>query len=449
MASSATALYEKLGVFYLGKPFDLATNTLGTEPVLYDSQDLVTHAVIVGMTGSGKTGLGMSLIEEAAIDGVPVMAIDPKGDLGNLLLTFPEPGAPATSSRGSMPTKPRGSGITVDAFAAQEAATWKKGLAEWGQDGERIARLRDAADFAIYTPGSRAGRPVSILESFDAPSEAEREDSERMAEAVTTTATSVLTLLGVDADPVQSREHILLSAILNDAWRKGENLDLAALIHRIQQPPFTRVGVLDLEAFYPGEGSLRAGDARQRPAGRAELRAVARRRAARHRQDALHAGRQAARGDRLDRASVRLGADVLRDAAAQPRRQLDARAVGHVEPARDALHGRGRRLHAAGRQSAVEAGAAAADEAGARLRPRRGAGDAEPGRPRLQGPVERRHVVPRPAADRARQGAAARRARRRAAGAGRTRSIAARPSASCPRCRSARSSCTTCTRTRR
>ena len=107
------------------------------------------------------------------------------------------------------------------------------------------------ADFAIYTPGSRAGRPVSILESFNAPAEAEREDSERMAEAVTTTATSVLTLLGVDADPVQSREHILLSAMLNDAWCKGENLDLAALIHRIQQPPFTRVGVLDLEAFFP------------------------------------------------------------------------------------------------------------------------------------------------------------------------------------------------------
>ena len=141
--------------------------------------------------------------------------------------------------------------MTVDAFAEQEAASWKKGLEAWGQDGARIARLRANADFAIYTPGSRAGRPVSILESFNAPAEAEREDTERMAEAVTTTATSVLTLLGVDADPVQSREHILLSAVLNDAWCKGENLDLAAIIHRIQQPPFTRVGVLDLEAFFP------------------------------------------------------------------------------------------------------------------------------------------------------------------------------------------------------
>ena len=247
---SSTATYEKLGAFYLGKPFDLATNTLGTEPVLYDSKDLVTHAVIVGMTGSGKTGLGLSLIEEAAIDGVPVLAIDPKGDLGNLLLTFPNL-APADFRPWVDPEEAARQGITVDAYAEAEAANWKKGLEAWGQDAERIARLRAAADFAIYTPGSRAGRPVSILESFSAPSESEREDSERMAEAVTTTATGLLTLLGVDADPVQSREHILLSAILGEAWAKGENLDLATIIHRVQQPPFARVGVLELEAFYP------------------------------------------------------------------------------------------------------------------------------------------------------------------------------------------------------
>jgi hypothetical protein len=247
---SATALYEKLGAFYLGKPYDLATQSLGADPVLYDSKDLVTHAVIVGMTGSGKTGLGLSLIEEAAIDGVPVLAIDPKGDLGNLLLTFPDL-APGDFKPWVDPDEANRRGLTVDAFAEQEAANWKKGLEAWGQDGARIAKLRSTADFAIYTPGSRAGRPISILESFNAPSPSEREDPERMAEAVTTTATSVLTLLGVDADPVQSREHILLSAILTDAWGKGENLDLAALIHRIQQPPFTRVGVLDLEAFCP------------------------------------------------------------------------------------------------------------------------------------------------------------------------------------------------------
>ena len=157
MASSATALYEKLGVFYLGKPYDLPTQTLGTAPVLYDSKDLVTHAVIVGMTGSGKTGLGLSLIEEAAIDGVPVLAIDPKGDLGNLLLTFPNLAAGDFKPWVDADEATR-RGISVDAFAEQEAATWKKGLEAWGQDGERIARLRAATDFAIYTPGSRAGR---------------------------------------------------------------------------------------------------------------------------------------------------------------------------------------------------------------------------------------------------------------------------------------------------
>jgi len=250
MAPSATATYEKLGAFYLGRPFDLATNTLGTTPVLYDSKDLVTHAVIVGMTGSGKTGLGISLIEEAAMDGVPVLAIDPKGDLGNLLLTFPNL-APKDFQPWVDPDEASRRGVTVEAMAEQEAASWKKGLEAWDQDADRIARLRANADFVIYTPGSRAGRPVSILESFAAPSESEREDTERMAEAVTTTATSLLTLLGIEADPVQSREHILVSAILNDAWGKGENLDLAALIHRIQHPPFSRVGVLDLEAFYP------------------------------------------------------------------------------------------------------------------------------------------------------------------------------------------------------
>src|SRR5688572_15599524 len=211
--------YEKLGLFYLGKRFDLEKGNRLDELVLYDSRDLLTHAVCVGMTGSGKTGLGLSLIEEAAMDGVPVLAIDPKGDLGNLLLTFPNL-APGDFKPWVDPDEANRRGVTVDAFAEQEASTWKKGLEEWGQNGGRIARLRANADFAIYTPGSRAGRPVSILESFTAPSEAEREDTERMAEAVTTTATSVLTLLGVDADPVQSREHILLSAVLNDAWCK-------------------------------------------------------------------------------------------------------------------------------------------------------------------------------------------------------------------------------------
>ena len=173
--------FEKLGLFYLGRRYDMAAGRPLDEAVLYDSRDLVTHAVCVGMTGSGKTGLCLSLIEEAAIDGVPVIAIDPKGDLGNLLLTFPQ--LSASEFRPWVDEdEARRKGQTADAFAAAEAERWRAGLAEWGEDGARIERLKAAAEFTIYTPGSRAGVPVSILSSFNAPPPAARADSEAMAE---------------------------------------------------------------------------------------------------------------------------------------------------------------------------------------------------------------------------------------------------------------------------
>jgi hypothetical protein len=251
MAASANVkAYESLGTFYLGRHVDPANNAPGTEPVLYDSRDLVTHGVIVGMTGSGKTGLGITLIEEALIDNIPVLAIDPKGDLANLLLTFPNL-APADFRPWIDTDEAARQKLDPDAYAAQQADAWKKGLAQWDEDGDRIKRLRDAAEFVIYTPGSRAGVPLSILRSFAAPSEAEREDGERMAQAVTTTATGILTLLGIDADPVQSREHVLIAAILSDAWQQGQDLDLATIIQRIQQPPFTRIGAMELQGVYP------------------------------------------------------------------------------------------------------------------------------------------------------------------------------------------------------
>jgi len=225
--------FEKLGVFYLGKTKDGL--------LLYDSKDLVTHAVCVGMTGSGKTGLCITLLEEAAIDGIPAIIIDPKGDLSNLLLTFPnlapQDFAPWVEERD----------------AAQEATTWKEGLAKWGEDGERIQRLRDAADFRIYTPGSNAGFPVSILKSFVAPPESIRQDSEALAERINTTVTSLLGLVGVDADPVRSREHILLSNILSQEWSAGKDLDVGGLIQKVQTPSITKIGVMDLDSFYPAQ----------------------------------------------------------------------------------------------------------------------------------------------------------------------------------------------------
>ncbi|HEX5132884.1 MAG TPA: DUF87 domain-containing protein [Candidatus Krumholzibacteria bacterium] len=242
--------YEKLGVFYLGREIDdrgAATPT----PLLYDSRDLTTHAVCVGMTGSGKTGLCIALLEEAAIDGVPAIVIDPKGDLADLMLTFPDL-APGAFRPWINADAARQQGITPDELAAREAARWSKGLAEWGQDAERIRRLRDAAEFALYTPGSDAATPVSVVTSLEAP-RAGAEDVEMIAERASGIVTSLLALLGVDADPVRSREHILLTTILQNAWAQGRTLDLAGLVLAVQSPPFTRVGVMELESIFPAK----------------------------------------------------------------------------------------------------------------------------------------------------------------------------------------------------
>jgi hypothetical protein len=248
--SAETEAYEKLGVFYLGRPYDLAKGETRPEPLLYDSRDLLTHALCVGMTGSGKTGLCISLLEEAAIDGVPALVIDPKGDLANLLLTFPNL-APADFAPWVDPAEAERKGLSVDDFAAKQAKTWQDGLAGWAQSGERIARLRQAADFAVYTPGSEAGLPVSILASLGAPPEAVRTDADLLRDRVGTLVASLLSLLGINADPVRSREHILLSTLFDQAWRAGQDLDLATLIQQIQKPPISRIGVLELESFFP------------------------------------------------------------------------------------------------------------------------------------------------------------------------------------------------------
>ena len=244
--------FEKLGAFYLGRPYDLGAKKPKDGILLYDSRDLLTHAVCVGMTGSGKTGLCLSLLEEAAIDGIPSIIIDPKGDLANLLLTFPDLRAedflPWINEEDALKNN-----LSAAEFAAQQAESWKKGLSDWGQDGDRIKRLRDAADFRIYTPGSKAGVPVSILKSFAAPPAEITEDDELLAERVNTTTTSLLGLLGIDADPLKSREHILLSNIFSKQWADGKDLDIAGLIQQIQSPPMTRIGVMDIESVFPSK----------------------------------------------------------------------------------------------------------------------------------------------------------------------------------------------------
>ncbi|HEY7754315.1 MAG TPA: DUF87 domain-containing protein [Steroidobacteraceae bacterium] len=245
--------FEKLGAFYLGREYDPAKDATSALPLMYDSKDLTTHAVCVGMTGSGKTGLCLSLLEEAALDGIPALVIDPKGDIPNLMLSFPEltPGEfepwidAAEASR---------KGTTRAELAAKTAGTWKKGLAEWGQDGARIRKFRESVDVAIYTPGSTAGLPLSVLRSFAPP--AAGADPAATRDRISATVAGLLGLVGIAADPLRSREHILLSAIVDAAWARGHALDLAGLIGAIQKPPFDKVGVFDLETFYPAKERL-------------------------------------------------------------------------------------------------------------------------------------------------------------------------------------------------
>ena len=242
--------YEKLGAFYLGRAVDPASGAVSEDPLLYDSRDLTTHGVIIGMTGSGKTGLGIGLLEEAAMDRIPVIAVDPKGDLANMLLTFPEL-APGDFEPWVNEDAAQRQGLDRAAYAAQQAGLWRSGLAEWDQDGERIRQLRQTADIAVYTPGSSAGLPVSVLRSFDAPPPELVADADGSRDRIQSAVTGLLALMGIDADPIRSREHILLSSILDGAWREGRSLDLAALIQAIQQPAFTRLGVMELESIYP------------------------------------------------------------------------------------------------------------------------------------------------------------------------------------------------------
>jgi hypothetical protein len=243
-------LFEKLGAFYLGRRFDPAADVVADDLVLYDAKDLTTHAVCVGMTGSGKTGLCVSLLEEAAIDGIPALVIDPKGDLVNLALTFP-----GLASEDFRPwveeAEAARKGMTLDAYAEHVARTWREGLASWGQGPDRIERLRAAADIAIYTPGSRSGRPLTVLRSFGAPPPALRGDEDALRERVAAAVAGLLALLGVDADPVRSREHILLSTILHTAWQEGRDVDMAGLIAEVQSPPFAAVGVMPVDTFFP------------------------------------------------------------------------------------------------------------------------------------------------------------------------------------------------------
>ncbi len=240
----------KPGEFYLGKVLNTTDGKVSDREFMYSSKNLTTHAVCVGMTGSGKTGLGIALLEEAALDRIPAIAIDPKGDLGNLLLTFPHLAA-ADFKPWVDPLEAEQKGMTPDTFAESLATTWKNGLAEWNEDGLRIQRLRNLTEMTIYTPANDSGIPLSILSSFAAPPEELLMDSSALRDRILALTSSLLSLLGIDADPIKSREQILISTIVENAWTKGKNLDIETIIQQVQNPPFKTVGVLDIETFFP------------------------------------------------------------------------------------------------------------------------------------------------------------------------------------------------------
>ena len=237
--------------FFLGKAFDLDSNAMLEDKVYYDPDDLTTHAVITGMTGSGKTGLGVIMLEEAALQGIPAIVIDPKGDLTNLLLHFPDL-LPENFQPWVDKDAARREGINVEAAAEKAANLWQKGLASYGIEKRHLEALRDSVQYAVYTPGSDAGLPVSILASLSAPDIPWEGNREVLREKISSTVTAILGLVGMrNIDPVQAKEHILLSNIFEEAWKVGRDLDMASLITHVQSPPFDRLGVFTLDQFYP------------------------------------------------------------------------------------------------------------------------------------------------------------------------------------------------------
>jgi hypothetical protein len=244
------AAIEGLGVFYLGQKVDERSGGPTAEPLLVDAKRFTTHAVCVGMTGSGKTGLLIGLIEEAALDGIPTLVIDPKGDLANVLLSFPEL-APGDFLPWLEADAAKREGITLESLAERTAKKWSDGLAASGQSGERIRRLHAAADMAVFAPGSRSGRPLAMLGSLDAPAAEIAADPEARRERIESLVSGILALVGIDAEPGTSREHVLLSTIMDALWKSGQKVDFGTLVRAIPAPPIERVGFLDLENFFP------------------------------------------------------------------------------------------------------------------------------------------------------------------------------------------------------
>jgi hypothetical protein len=238
------------GELFLGGTLDPKTGERDGNHVLYESHHLTTHGVIVGMTGSGKTGLGIIALEEALLSGIPALIIDPKGDMGNLLLNFPQ-FLPTDFRPWIDEGEARRKQVTPDDLAASTADLWKNGLAGWDIGSERMATLGTGAGFSIYTPGSTSGIPLNIVGSLAAPPIDWDSDAETGRDEIEGFVSSLLVLAGIQADPISSPEHILLANIIEKAWKEGRSLDLATLIGQVQEPPIRKLGVFELDTFFP------------------------------------------------------------------------------------------------------------------------------------------------------------------------------------------------------
>ena len=241
-------IYEKLGLFYLGKDIDSETMEPGEALTLLKNRNFTTHAAIIGMTGSGKTGLGIGIIEEAAMDNIPSIVIDPKGDMGDLCLT--DPSFSAERFKPWVEDEAEAKGEEPALYAQKMATTWREGLADWGEPASRVEQF-DRVSKTIYTPGSSAGIGINIMASMEAPPAEVMDESDTFASLLKSTVSSLLSLIGIEADPISSREYILLAQIILEKWSAGKSISIEELIGSIINPPFKRVGVLPLDSYYP------------------------------------------------------------------------------------------------------------------------------------------------------------------------------------------------------
>ncbi len=324
---------------YLGRLYNSTQKQITDKTFTYNLADLTTHAVVTGMTGSGKTGLCITLLEEAALQGIPAIIIDPKGDLTNLLLHFPNL-APQDFQPWVDPEMARRAGKSLEQAATETALSWRNGLGQWGIGTDRLMALKNAVQFAIYTPGSDSGLLVKALSSLALPAAEERASREILLDKIASTVTALLGLVGLkDIDPLRSREHILLSRIIEETWKQEKNVDLTELILQTQNPPFDKLGAFPIDTFFPQKDRMDLAMQLNNILASPFFSGMARRARIGYSFIALYARWPPPAQRLLSGAPVRCGAHVFCDALIVRGRKLDAYPGGRFLGAGYPVHG--------------------------------------------------------------------------------------------------------------